>query len=234
MTGGLRAILALIIPSAVGMLLLAKPAVALLLGNGHSTPSETATTGAALAMFALGLPGLLHLPLPRPGAPVDAADQGRLLPLPGGERAQHRRWPSCWSTRSASAASPCPSRSPTPSPRCWPWPSSTSGSGAWPSPRPGRRSGASSWPRSRWASSCWWCPTSRGRPAPPALLARVVGAVVAGGLTFGAVVVWLGRRHDARRGRPPRAPPGPDRPRDGPPVRPLGPLADPLGSPRGL
>ncbi len=57
MTGGLRAVLALIIPSAVGMLLLARPAVALLLGDGHSTPAETATTGAALAMFALGLPG---------------------------------------------------------------------------------------------------------------------------------------------------------------------------------
>ena len=54
---GLRAVLALIIPAAVGLLLLAKPAVALLLGNGHSTPTETATTGAALAMFALGLPG---------------------------------------------------------------------------------------------------------------------------------------------------------------------------------
>ena len=57
MTGGLRAVLALIIPSAVGILLLARPAVALLLGNGHSTPAQTATTGAALAMFALGLPG---------------------------------------------------------------------------------------------------------------------------------------------------------------------------------
>ena len=31
--------------------------MALLLGHGHSTPAETATTGAALAMFALGLPG---------------------------------------------------------------------------------------------------------------------------------------------------------------------------------
>lgn len=54
---GLRAVLALIVPAAVGLLLLAKPAVALLLGNGHSTPAETATTGTALAMFALGLPG---------------------------------------------------------------------------------------------------------------------------------------------------------------------------------
>ena len=39
------------------MLLLAKPAVALLLGHGHSTPAGTAPTGEALAMFALGLPG---------------------------------------------------------------------------------------------------------------------------------------------------------------------------------
>jgi putative peptidoglycan lipid II flippase len=54
---GWRSMLALIIPAAVGMLLLAKPAVALLLGHGHSTPAETADTGAALAMFALGLPG---------------------------------------------------------------------------------------------------------------------------------------------------------------------------------
>jgi putative peptidoglycan lipid II flippase len=39
------------------MLLLAKPAVALLLGIGNSTPAQTANTGSALAMFALGLPG---------------------------------------------------------------------------------------------------------------------------------------------------------------------------------
>jgi putative peptidoglycan lipid II flippase len=57
LSGGLRAVLALIIPSAVAMLLLAKPAVALLLGHGNSTPADTAPTGAALAMFALGLPG---------------------------------------------------------------------------------------------------------------------------------------------------------------------------------
>jgi len=54
---GWRAMLALIIPAAVAMLILAKPAVALLLGHGHSTPAETADTGAALAMFSIGLPG---------------------------------------------------------------------------------------------------------------------------------------------------------------------------------
>jgi putative peptidoglycan lipid II flippase len=57
LASGLRAMLALIIPAAIGMLLLAKPAVALLLGHGHSTPAETSTTGAALALFAIGLPG---------------------------------------------------------------------------------------------------------------------------------------------------------------------------------
>jgi putative peptidoglycan lipid II flippase len=57
LSGGMRAMLALIIPSAVAMLLLAKPAVALLLGHGHSTATGTAPTGEALAMFALGLPG---------------------------------------------------------------------------------------------------------------------------------------------------------------------------------
>jgi putative peptidoglycan lipid II flippase len=57
LSGGLRAMLALIIPAALGTLLLAKPAVALLLGHGHSTPAETSATGSALAMFGLGLPG---------------------------------------------------------------------------------------------------------------------------------------------------------------------------------
>ncbi len=52
------------------------------------------------------------------------------------------------------------------------------------------------------------------------LLARVVGSVVAGGLTFGAVVIWLGRRHDTHRRPPSRpvGPAGPDNPRG--PVRP--------------
>ena len=168
MTGGLRAVLALIIPSAVGMLLLAKPAVALLLGNGHSTPAETATTGAALAMFALGLPGLLHLPLLRARAAVDAADQGRLLPLPRGERRSTSSWPSLLvhplGVRGlALSLSIAYTRGGAAGPRRLP-----------PVVRaPGRardlgaRWCASSWPRSPWASSCSWCPTSRGRPASP-------------------------------------------------------------------
>ncbi|HXR54446.1 MAG TPA: murein biosynthesis integral membrane protein MurJ [Acidimicrobiales bacterium] len=55
--GGLRAVLSIILPAAVGMLLLAKPAVALLLGHGAAKPQQTADAGAALAILAAGLPG---------------------------------------------------------------------------------------------------------------------------------------------------------------------------------
>ncbi|MGH9081944.1 MAG: murein biosynthesis integral membrane protein MurJ [Acidimicrobiales bacterium] len=57
LVGGLRATMALIIPAAVGMFLLARPAVALLLGHGSTSVSGTSVTGAALALFSLGLPG---------------------------------------------------------------------------------------------------------------------------------------------------------------------------------
>jgi putative peptidoglycan lipid II flippase len=57
LSGGLRAMLAVIIPASVGMLILAKPAVALLLGHGASGAVGTSQTGAALALFSLGLPG---------------------------------------------------------------------------------------------------------------------------------------------------------------------------------
>jgi putative peptidoglycan lipid II flippase len=56
-TGGLRAVLSIILPAAVGMLLLAKPAIALLLGHGVAKPGETADAGATLAILAAGLPG---------------------------------------------------------------------------------------------------------------------------------------------------------------------------------
>jgi putative peptidoglycan lipid II flippase len=55
--GGLRAVVSIIIPAAVGMLILARPAIALLLGHGAATPEETADAGAALAILAAGLPG---------------------------------------------------------------------------------------------------------------------------------------------------------------------------------
>ena len=54
---GLRAELAIIVPAAVGMVLLARPAVALLLGHGTTRLTSTAGTGPALALLAVGLPG---------------------------------------------------------------------------------------------------------------------------------------------------------------------------------
>ncbi len=57
MAFGLRAILAIIIPSAVGMLILAHPLIDLVLAHGAETSANADSTGATLAMFALGLPG---------------------------------------------------------------------------------------------------------------------------------------------------------------------------------
>jgi putative peptidoglycan lipid II flippase len=57
MTFGLRSILVVIIPSAVGMIILAHPLINLVLARGHETSAQASATAAALAMFALGLPG---------------------------------------------------------------------------------------------------------------------------------------------------------------------------------
>ncbi len=57
MAFGLRGILAIIIPSAVGMLILAHPLIDLVLAHGAETAADADSTAAALAMFALGLPG---------------------------------------------------------------------------------------------------------------------------------------------------------------------------------
>jgi putative peptidoglycan lipid II flippase len=57
MAFGLRGILAIIIPSAVGMLILAHPLIDLVLAHGAETSASADSTAAALAMFALGLPG---------------------------------------------------------------------------------------------------------------------------------------------------------------------------------
>jgi putative peptidoglycan lipid II flippase len=54
---GLRAALAIMIPTAVGMFVLARPAMELLLGRGAASTSMTNDAGAALAAFAIGLPG---------------------------------------------------------------------------------------------------------------------------------------------------------------------------------
>lgn len=55
--GGLRAVGAIVIPATVLVFILAKPAMALLLGHGASSAASTATTAKALAALILGLPG---------------------------------------------------------------------------------------------------------------------------------------------------------------------------------
>jgi putative peptidoglycan lipid II flippase len=57
MAFGLRGILAIIIPSAVGMVILAHPLIDLVLAHGAETTADADSTAAALAMFSLGLPG---------------------------------------------------------------------------------------------------------------------------------------------------------------------------------
>ncbi len=225
MTGGLRAVLALIIPSAIGMLLLARPAVALLLGIGHSTPAETATTGAALAMFALGLPGFcaylyfvrvlqsmqrtryaFYLYLVENGLNIVLA---LLLVHPLGVRGLALSLSIAYTVSALLAL------------------------------------GLFHQWFGRLAERETWAPLVRvliasvpmaivvlvvsnlsASTSVTGLLARVVGSVVAGGLTFGAVVIWLGRRHDTHR-RPPSRPVGPVGPEDPDtprgPVRPTGP-----------
>jgi len=223
MTGGLRAVLALIIPSAVGMLLLARPAVALLLGVGHSTPAETATTGAALAMFALGLPGFcaylyfvrvlqsmqrtkfaFYLYLVENGLNIVLA---LLLVHSLGVRGLALSLSIAYTVSALLAL------------------------------------GLFHQWFGRLAERETWAPLVRvliasvpmavvvlvvsnfsASTSVAGLLARVVGAMVAGGLTFGAVVIWLGRRHDTHR-RPPSRPAGPDGP--GGPLRPLRPAPPP-------
>jgi putative peptidoglycan lipid II flippase len=54
---GMRSMLAIIIPSAVGLLILARPLIDLVLAHGSTTVADASGTAAALAMFALGLPG---------------------------------------------------------------------------------------------------------------------------------------------------------------------------------
>ena len=57
LTTGLQAILAILIPAAVGYLVLARPVVALVLGHGAAGPEGVQSTASTLALFALGLPG---------------------------------------------------------------------------------------------------------------------------------------------------------------------------------
>ena len=213
MTGGLRAVLALIIPAAVGMLLLARPAVALLLGIGHSTPAETATTGAALAMFALGLPGFcaylyfvrvlqsmqrtkfaFYLYLVENGLNIVLA---LLLVHSLGVRGLALSLSIAYTVSALLALG-----------LFHQWFGRLAQREAW---APLVRVVIASVPM---AVVVLVVSNLSASTSVTGLLARVVGSVVAGGLTFGAVVIWLGRRHDTHR-RPPSRPVGPAGP-DGP------------------
>ena len=61
MAFGLRSILAIVIPSAVGMIVLAHPLIDLVLAHGAETPAQASTTAATLAVLCLGLPGFCTL-----------------------------------------------------------------------------------------------------------------------------------------------------------------------------
>jgi putative peptidoglycan lipid II flippase len=215
MTGGLRAVLALIIPAAVGMLLLAKPSVALLLGNGHSTPAGTATTGAALAMFALGLPGfcaylyfvrvLQSMQRTRVAFSLYLVENALnivlalLLVRPLGVRGLALSLSIAYSVAALLALAVFHQ-----------WFGRLAERETW---APLVRVVIASVPMGIVVLVVSNLSASTGLAG---LAARVVGSVVAGGLTFGAVVIWLGRRHDTHR-RPPSRPGGP--------VRPAGPRA---------
>jgi putative peptidoglycan lipid II flippase len=54
---GTRQVLAVVVPAAVGYLVLAQPIVSLLLGHGAASAQGTSLTAATLTAFALGLPG---------------------------------------------------------------------------------------------------------------------------------------------------------------------------------
>jgi putative peptidoglycan lipid II flippase len=217
MSGGLRAVLALVIPSAVGMLLLAKPAVALLLGIGHSKPGQTATTGAALAMFALGLPGFCaYLYFVRVLQAMQRTKVAFFLYLienglnivlalalvhPLGVRGLALSLSIAYTVAAFLALAVF---------HQW---------------------------FGRLATSETWTPLWRvviasipmglvvlvvsnlsGSTSTAGLFVRVIGATVLGGITFAGTVIWLGRRHDSARRRPPPPPPPEPPPR---PARPL-------------
>ena len=142
MSGGLRAVLALIIPSAVGMLLLARPPWPCCSGTATAPrprrpprvpPSPCSPSGCrASAPTSISCACCSRCSGPR--SPSTSTSW---------RTRSTSRWPSCWCTRSACAASPCRSPSPTRCRRSSPWPSSASGSGSWPSPKPGRHWSAS-------------------------------------------------------------------------------------------
>jgi putative peptidoglycan lipid II flippase len=197
---GLRAMLALIIPAALAMLLLAKPAVALLLGIGHSTPAQTSSTGAALALFALGLPGFCtYLYIVRVLQSMQRTRVAFYLYL--GENAINialgvvlvghlgvRGLALALSVAYTLAALGGLALM-----RSWLGPLSAGAPGMWgPLGRVGTASIAM-------GVVVLVASNLSGASHGPVLVLRVVGSVVLGGVAFLAAITFLGRRHDMRR-----------------------------------
>jgi putative peptidoglycan lipid II flippase len=195
---GMRAMLALIIPAAVGMLILSKPAVALLLGHGDSTAAETAPTGEALAMFALGLPGfctylyivrvLQSMQRTRIAFYLYLVENGLNIALavtlvhPLGVRGLALSLSIAYSASALLGLVVL---------RRWFGPLGTPALWA-----PLRRVLVASVPM---AAVVLVVSNLSGSTTSLGLFIRVAGAIVAGGLTFMAVIVWMGQRHDALR-----------------------------------
>jgi putative peptidoglycan lipid II flippase len=198
LSGGLRAMLALIIPAAIGMLLLAKPAVALLLGHGHSTSAGTAPTGGALALFAIGLPGFCtYLYVVRVLQSMQRTKVAFYLYLvenainvalavalvhPLGVRGLALSLSIAYTVGAIVGLA-----------LLYRWFGRLGTPGTW---APLRRVGVAS---VAMGIAVLVVSNVSGATHGFALLARVVGAVAAGGAVYGGVAVLLGRRHEAKR-----------------------------------
>jgi putative peptidoglycan lipid II flippase len=179
---------------------LAKPAVALLLGIGHSTPAQTSSTGAALALFALGLPGFCtYLYIVRVLQSMQRTRVAFYLYL--GENAINialgvvlvghlgvRGLALALSVAYTLAALGGLALM-----RSWLGPLSAGAPGMWgPLGRVGTASIAM-------GVVVLVASNLSGASHGPVLVLRVVGSVALGGVAFLAAITFLGRRHDMRR-----------------------------------
>ena len=113
MTFGLRSILAIVIPSAVGMIILAHPLIDLVLDHGAETTAEASQTAGRPGHVRTRPAGILHVPLHGPCAPGHAGHPHGVPHLPGGERHQHRPRDRPGRVTRGARASPCRCPSPT-------------------------------------------------------------------------------------------------------------------------
>lgn len=217
LTIGLRSTLAIIIPAAVGMLLLARPAIQLLLGHGASTAASTTQTGSTLAMFAIGLPGfctflyvvrvLQSMQRARTAFWLYLVENGLNVVLaiallgPLGVRGLALSLSIAYTVAAALGLAVLRG-----------WLGAFGDHETW---APLRRAGVAS---AAMGIVVLVVSNLSGSTSDGALFLRVVGAVAAGSATFLAVVLGLGSRH--RRDGPwsngPGGPPGPRNPSHGP------------------